>query len=66
MIAKLIINAKEGAKIQFAIIFFTSSIFTVFIPLDIPTPLIPPMMQYVVEIGIPRKVKNNTQMPAPN
>lgn len=47
-------------------IFLINSILTVSIPFDIPTPLIAPMMQYVVETGIPRKVKNNTHTPAPN
>ena len=45
IITKLIINAKEGDRIQFAIIFLIRSSFTVFIPFDIPTPLIPPIMQ---------------------
>ncbi len=66
MTAKLIRNASDGAIIQFATIFLIKSVLTVFIPFDIPTPLMPPMMQYVVEIGIPREVKKRTQTPAPN
>jgi hypothetical protein len=59
-------KAIEGASTQLRAIFFMRSILTVFIPFTIPTPLIPPIMQYVVEMGIPKKVKSNTQLPAPS
>ncbi len=59
-------KAIDGARTQLSIIFFIKPILTVFIPFTIPTPLIPPMIQYVVEMGIPKKVKSNTQLPAPS
>ena len=66
MIRALPRKARVGARNQFAMIFLTSPILTVLIPFDMPTPLIPPMMQYVVEMGIPSDVKNRTHTPAPN
>lgn len=55
-----------GVKNQFNTIFLKVFFLTVFIPFKIPTPLTPPIMQYVVETGIPIDVKNHTHKPAPN